>query len=57
MLVNEPTPVLNRIVIWLAIPVGVLSAAIFITLLLSWAWETGLCGTWMFRVLPSGYCV
>jgi hypothetical protein len=48
---------LNRIVMWMAIPVGLLSAAMFITLLLSWTRETGLCGTWMSWVLPAGYCV
>jgi hypothetical protein len=47
---------MNRVVIWLSLPVGVLMIVLFYTLLLSWAWGTGLCGTWLARVLPGGYC-
>jgi hypothetical protein len=46
----------NRLIIWLAVPIGLLAGAMFFTLLMSWVWETGLCGTWLARVLPSEYC-
>ena len=48
---------MNRIVIWLSVPVGLLAALMFYTILLSWVWGTGLCGTWMARVLPPEYCL
>ncbi len=47
---------MNRIVLWLALPVGLLAAALFFTLLLSVASETGLCGTWLARSFPAAYC-
>jgi len=43
-----------RIVIMLALPVGILLTVLTVTILLSWVAGTGLCGTWMAPVLP--YC-
>jgi hypothetical protein len=43
-----------RIVIMLALPVGILLTFVTVTILLSWVSGTGLCGTWMAPVLP--YC-
>ena len=47
---------MNRVVIWLSLPVGLLAIVLVYTILLSWVWETGLCGTWLLRLLPAGYC-
>jgi hypothetical protein len=45
-----------RIVMLLALPVGILLIFLTVTILLSWVSGTGLCGTWMASVLPATYC-
>jgi hypothetical protein len=36
-----------RLVIWLAVPVGVLVAAAGLTIILSWSSGSGFCSTWL----------
>jgi hypothetical protein len=43
-----------RLIIWLAVPVGLLAAAAFFTIVVSMGNATGLCGTWLTPMLP--YC-
>jgi hypothetical protein len=45
-----------RIVLMLALPVGILLIFLTVTILLSWVSGTGLCATWMASVLPATYC-
>jgi len=45
---------MNRIVMALALPVGILSAVLTVTIVLSWVQGVGLCDTWMASLLP--YC-
>ncbi len=47
---------MNRIVIFLALPVGVLLIVLTFTVLQSWVRGTGLCATWLGGVLPAAYC-
>jgi hypothetical protein len=47
---------MSRFVMALALPVGVLSVVLTITILMSWVSGTGLCGTWMASVLPANFC-
>ena len=47
---------MNRIVIFLALPVGVLLFVLTFTVLQSLVRGTGLCATWLGIVLPATYC-
>jgi hypothetical protein len=42
-----------RLVIWLAVPVGVLVAAAGLTVILSWSSGSGFCATWL-AMLEAG---
>jgi hypothetical protein len=41
-----------RLVIWLALPVGILGFAVLITIILSWSQGLSFCATWMSAALP-----
>lgn len=43
-----------RLMIYAAVPIGLLSIAIVVTVALSWGRPEGLCPTWMAFMLP--YC-
>lgn len=43
-----------RWLVYLTLPVGLLSIALVITMLLAWGTQAGLCGTWLRATLP--YC-
>jgi hypothetical protein len=47
---------MNRIVIALALPVGILMAVLTYTVFVAWQHGGGLCGTWLVSVLPADYC-
>jgi hypothetical protein len=42
-----------RLVIWLAVPIGLVAAAVGLTVILEMAHGGGYCGTWMAFMMPD----
>jgi hypothetical protein len=43
-----------RLIVWLAVPIGVIAAIATATIMVAWAGGAGLCDTWLSIILP--YC-